>query len=234
MEYQNLCSCPACQAGLCILTDKEVYRRTAFILPVCPACGRKICVVLCSGDGVQMSISDKEPPQVLEVLLSQEAPPLQKVAPVEPGSKDLPNEPSRPAGTALSSVPSTQPLPPAADGPDAYKVKPIEVAPVAPERLPYVRAAIRGMVFGIVATICGALAWFPAVGFVYGVLGLTFGLIAFISGIRMKAEFKRNPHKYRPSSAKLIRVSFALGLTGLILSFFMSLLCIATTMAVYD
>jgi hypothetical protein len=219
-----------------------------FTIDRCPVCSRNASVLLGANDGIVRNVADTVAPVVLKVSVAEDVEPEKPQNP-DGTNKDPLQQPDglRPKNVSMDAapvisqptevktvVPAVESIPTTPRVENPYGVQPIVVAPTPPERLPYVKWAIRGMIFGIVATGCGALAWFPAVGFIYSAVGITLGLIAFIKGISMKKEFALNPGRFRPSSQKMINVSFSLGLLGFILSVIMIFICIATTVAVYD
>ena len=248
MEFHYNTYCPACNALLSVFLDKELTRKMLFNIDHCPVCTRPITLLMGSKDGILRNIEDSTSPNIIEVRPAKVMEPEKPLNP-DKSIKDPLNKSGvigpRNIGTAPIQVPPKKndeiaPLPVTDQKMESekkehpYGVVPILVAPTPPHQLPYVKWAIRGMIFGIIATVSGALAWFPAVGFVYSALGIIFGMIAFIKGKGMKKEFQQNPGRFRPSSLKMINISFSLGLLGFILSIVMIFVCFATTLAVYD
>lgn len=78
--------------------------------------------------------------------------------------------------------------------------------------------AIMWMVFGIVAVVLDFYGWAPFFGWIFAIIALIFGILAFMKGKKMQIEFDANPDKYKKASKAFIKVAYITGLVALIWS----------------
>jgi hypothetical protein len=76
--------------------------------------------------------------------------------------------------------------------------------------------AIMWMVFGIIAAVFCFYGWAPFFGWVFSVISIVFGVLAFTKAKKMQASFDAEPDKYKKASKVFIKVASITGLVGLI------------------
>lgn len=78
--------------------------------------------------------------------------------------------------------------------------------------------AIMWMVFGIVAVCLDFIGFMPMIGWIFAIVALVFGILAFLKGKKMQIEYDSNPDKYKKASKAFIKVAYITGLVALIWS----------------
>jgi Ca2+/Na+ antiporter len=76
--------------------------------------------------------------------------------------------------------------------------------------------AIMYMVFGIVSVVLDFYGWAPFFGWIFAIIALVFGILAFLKGKKMQAEYDADPNKYKKASKAFIKVAYITGLVGFI------------------
>lgn len=76
--------------------------------------------------------------------------------------------------------------------------------------------AIMYMVFGIVSVVLDFYGWAPFFGWIFAIIALVFGILAFLKGKKMQAEYDANPNKYKKAVKAFVKVAFITGLVGFI------------------
>jgi len=111
--------------------------------------------------------------------------------------------------------------------------------PTTPSGQVMMPGVILWMIFGIVSVCFCCIGWIPVVGIVYSIIGIVFGILAFIKGKKLVANFDANPANYKPASQKMAKTAKTTGLVGFIVSIAMLVISIILTIiaagtAVYE
>lgn len=72
------------------------------------------------------------------------------------------------------------------------------------------------MIFGIVSCFCCLYGWAPMIGWVFGIIAVVFGILAFLKAKKMQKEYDADPNTYKKAVKVFVKVAFITGLVGLI------------------
>jgi hypothetical protein len=113
------------------------------------------------------------------------------------------------------------------------EVNPIPTTPVMPPRSTGAQVMLPGvilwMIFGIVSACSCCIGWIPVAGIVYSIIGIVFGILAFVKGKKLLAMYDANPANYKPASQKMAKTAKITGLIGFIVSIVMLCLSVILT-----
>jgi hypothetical protein len=112
--------------------------------------------------------------------------------------------------------------------------------PITPGTQILMPGSIMWMVFGIVSCCFCFYGWAPMFGWVFAIIALVFGILAFIRGKKMQKDFDADPSRYKKASGVFVKVARITGLVGLIwgavdiiLSIILSIVLVAAESTTY-